>query len=234
LYAVMALGVALNQRRMIFFPTHNVDATALRPWEVGGQVIGYCWPLERPATVWLMAHGNGGQASGRAYVRQRMRSEDALYVIEYAGYGGRAGVPSMATFNAAATEAYEVLRRSFPHTPIGVIGESIGSGPASMLAGHSRPPDKIVLVVPFDVLGNVAAAHFPLLPVRLMLKDRWDNVAALKTYSGPVDIFATDDDRVIPIQHARKLAESIPHARFITYRGGHNDWADSPEVRIER
>ena len=45
-----------------------------------------------------------------------------------------------------------------------------------------------MLIVPFDNLASVASEHFPFLPVGLLLRDKWDNVAALSRYTGPVDI----------------------------------------------
>lgn len=234
LYAVAIVAVSLNQRRMIFFPTHDAPDGSLQPWVVGGRVIGYCQRVDRPRTVWLMAHGNAGQASGRAYVRQRMAPTDALFVVEYPGYGQRAGSPSMSDMNAAVAEAYEILRNEYPDTPVCAIGESIGSGPASMLGTLRRPPDKIVLAVPFDRLASVAANHFRWLPVRYMLKDRWDNIAALKSYTGPVDIFCAAEDQIIPPLHARKLAAALPQARLVIFQGAHNQWADTSVVHIER
>ena len=35
-----------------------------------------------------------------------------------------------------------LLRARFPHTPLCVVGESIGSGPAAKLAESPPPPDK--------------------------------------------------------------------------------------------
>src|SRR5205814_204396 len=118
--------------------------------------IGYCREVKSPHTVWLMAHGNAGQASGRSYVLQRMSPADSLYVVEYPGYGSRAGIPSMKTMDDALLQAYTLLSAKHPDLPIGVIGESIGSGPACNLA-HAKPaPAKIVLLVPFDTLENLA------------------------------------------------------------------------------
>src|ERR1700677_339820 len=101
-----------------------------------------------------MAHGNGGQAAGRDYVLRRMSKEDSLYVLEYPGYGSREGSPSLESINRAASEAYQLLRSQHPNTPVCVLGESIGSGPACALALEKIPPDKIVLVVPFDTLAS--------------------------------------------------------------------------------
>ena len=181
-----------------------------------------------------MCHGNAGQAADRDYVLPRLAAQDSLYVLEYPGYGARAGSPSRAAFNQAAAEAYQLLRARNPHTPVCVLSESIGSGPACELTQLSPPPDKLVLVVPFDTLASVAAEHFPFLPVRLLLHDNWNNVAALSHYAGPVDIYGAKADRVVPIRHARALAQQVPQAKFIEFEGGHNDWADSEQVKIRR
>jgi len=115
-----------------------------------------------------------------------------------------------------------------------VLGESIGSGPASYLGSVSAPPDKIILVVPFDTLANVASAHMPFLPVRLLLRDNWDNISALKTYTGPIEIYGAINDGIIDFKHAKNLAARLNTAKFIALEGGHNDWSASERVRIER
>jgi hypothetical protein len=233
-YLAVAVVVDVNQRNLIYFPTHDAGDTALRPWVVAGEIIGYGREVADPGTIWLMAHGNAGQASHRAYVLPHVSAHDSLYVLEYPGYGLRGGSPSKDSMNAAAAEAYRILRRQFPATPIGVVGESIGSGPASFLASAQPAPDKIILIVPFDTFASVAAEHMPFLPVRSMLKDNWDNIGALRGYAGPIDIYGAADDRVVPCGHARRLAAALPNARFVVIGGGHNDWSDNESVRIAR
>jgi pimeloyl-ACP methyl ester carboxylesterase len=234
IYLAVGLAVDVNQRSLIYFPSHDTVETPLRPWVVDGKVLGYCRPVAEPGTVWLMTHGNAGQASHREYVLARMSDEDALYVLEYPGYGLREGRPTKDSMDGAAAEAYQALRKQFPHAPLGLLGESIGSGPASFLASSPQPPEKIVLVVPFDTFAAVAAEHMPLFPVRAMVKDNWDNMAALRNYKGPVVIYGAIDDQVIPIENAKRLAASLPSAKFICIEGGHNDWSNSPLVRIQR
>jgi hypothetical protein len=232
LYAIVVGFVYLRQRSLLFFPTHLSVNSGLRPWTVAGQTIGYCREVAQPHAVWLMMHGNAGQAADRDYVLPCMSDRDALYVLEYPGYGSRAGSPSHDSINGAAAKAYEILRQQFPTKPVCVLGESVGSGPACALAGQPKPPDKIVLAVPYDNLVGVASEHFPFLPVRFMLRDRWDNVDALKNYKGPVEIFGAASDTIIPGAHARKLAAAVPGARFTEIPGGHNDWSMAPQVKI--
>ncbi|MCX6903095.1 MAG: alpha/beta hydrolase [Verrucomicrobia bacterium] len=234
LYLLLVAVVYFRQRSLLFFPTHVVPATRMTPWSDGSQTIGYCREVPHARTVWLMMHGNGGQAADRDYVLSRMSDQDSLYVLEYPGYGAREGQPSMEAMNRAASEAYQFLRTRNPNTPVCVLAESIGSGPACALALEKVAPDKIVLVVPFDSLVRVAARRFFFLPVRLMLRDAWDNVATLKHYAGPVAIYGATDDAIIPMEHAKALAGQIPRAHFVAITGGHNDWSGNDQVKIQR
>jgi pimeloyl-ACP methyl ester carboxylesterase len=225
-------GCSAVQRKFLFHPTHHHRDNGLTPWLHNGKIIGYSRSATTPKNVWLMLHGNGGQAADRAYAIPAFSAEDSVYIMEYPGYGVRDGVPSTAAFDAAAAEAYGVLRNTFPTTPVCVVGESIGTGPASTLAGQAHPPDKIVLVVPFDNLKSVAADHFPFLPVGLILGESWDNVQALSHYKGPIEIFGAKEDTIIPIKHAEQLSRGLPSAKFHRIPGGHNEWWTGERVEI--
>src|SRR5689334_1972190 len=94
-YATLALIIFFRQRSMLYFPSHASGRGALAPWEIGGRRIGCCQEVPSPRTIWLMMHGNAGQAADRQYVLRRIQPEDALYVLEYPGYGPREGSPCM-------------------------------------------------------------------------------------------------------------------------------------------
>ncbi|HUR46813.1 MAG TPA: hypothetical protein VMZ27_13125 [Candidatus Saccharimonadales bacterium] len=230
---LLQIGCSAVQRKLLFYPTHHENRTALIPWEVEGQVIGYARPAQAPENVWLMLHGNGGQASDRAYALPCFSSKDAVFIMEYPGYGARRGKPSRDSFDAAALVAYRTLREKFPATPVCVVGESIGTGPASMLSGATPPPSKIVLIVPYDNLKSVACDHFPYALVSLILRTSWDNVAALRNYKGPIELFGAVDDDIIPVSHAKRLADSLPSAVFHQIDGGHNEWSTPGRVQIK-
>lgn len=235
---VMAIFIALFaaafvfQRKMLFYPSHRPETNGLVPWTIDGRLIGYARKVENPRNVWLFTHGNAGQAADRAYALPCFSASDSVFILEYPGYGNRPGSPGKASFDSAAEEAYRWLRKAYPNIPVCVIGESIGSGPASSLTRLEKQPDKLVLIVPFDNLASVARDHFPLIPAGLVLFDRWDNVEAIKGYSGKVEIYGAIDDQVIPIHHARTLAKSLPRAVFHEIPGGHNDWSLGGVVQI--
>lgn len=228
----LSAGCGTLQRKLLYFPSHHDATSGLTPWLKGNALIGYAREVPQPRNVWLMIHGNAGQAADRAYAMPNFSSDDSVFILEYPGYGKRAGTSSRKSFNTAATEAYLELRNRYPSLPVCVVGESIGSGAASFLATLPNPPDKIVLVTPFDRLSLVAREHAPAWLVSIVLRDKWDNVAALSGYKGPVDIFGAQRDTVIPVTHAKALATTIPQARFMLIPGGHNDWSQGDQVAI--
>ena len=232
-HAAVAALVYFRQRSLLYFPSHEKHYGRLVPWLDAGKEIGYCHEAPNPHAIWLMMHGNAGQAADREYVLGHISGADSLYVLEYPGYGAREGSPGQESINQAASTAYQLLRTQHPGVPVCVLGESLGSGPACALAMEKVAPDKIVLVVPFDNLASVASQRFPFLPVRFMLKDRWDNAESLKNYKGPVDIFGAREDTIIPVEHARALANHFPSAHFLEIPSGHNEWSETDQVKIK-
>lgn len=236
LYIGLVALLYFRQRSLLYFPSHRSGSGTdlLKPWSFNGRLIGWCHEVTNAQTIWLMLHGNGGQAADRGYVLPCLSGTDSLYVLEYPGYGLREGKPSLDSFNNAASEAYNLLRRQYPHVPVCVLGESLGTGPASFLAREKTPPDKIVLVVPYDTLANVAGSKFPFVPVRLLLHDNWNNVQALQQYTGPVELYGAAGDQIIPFARAKALASRLPKARLVCLDCGHNDWAAAPDVKLRR
>ncbi|MDL2274765.1 hypothetical protein LJC22_01395 [Desulfosarcina sp. OttesenSCG-928-G10] len=231
--SVLLANCAGFQRSLLFYPSHGDHVPReLVPWIREGEIIGYVREVAEPESIWLMLHGNSGQAAGRTYALPCFPENAAVYILEYPGYGQRKGKPASATINAAAKAGFLDLKARYPDLPVCVAGESIGTGPASFLGSLETPPDKIVLVVPFDTLSDLARHHVRYLPVGLLLADCWDNGKALSTYKGPVDIFATPHDRITPFSQAVSLAQKVPHATFYRMDGGHNDWSRDGRVRL--
>lgn len=231
-YLALLVGCALFQRKLLYIPSNHPVQNELSEWRHEGQLIGFARHAASPGTVWLFLHGNAGQAADRTYALPSFPVTDSVYFLEYPGYGSRSGSPSRESFNAAARQAYELLRARFPDRPVCVAAESIGCGPAAFLGTNPRPPEKIVLILPFDTLAEVAARHYPFLPVRVLLLDNWDNIASLRDYQGELELFGAEADTIIPISHARVLAASKPSAVFHRIAGDHNDWSDGAKVRI--
>lgn len=232
LLAMGLAGCGAAQRSVLYHPTHHADDRGLARWVHNGTLVGFAREVATPQNVWLMLHGNGGQAADRAYALRAFSADDSVFVMEYPGYGQRPGVPSRKAFDTAAREAYALLRARFPDTPICVAAESIGSGPAATLGSLDNPPDKFVFIVPFENLTAVGRDYVSSSLAVPVLAGTWNNAAALANYQGPLEVFGARDDEVIHVRHAQALANSRPQATFHLIPGGHNDWSRQPDVRI--
>jgi pimeloyl-ACP methyl ester carboxylesterase len=144
-----------------------------------------------------------------------------VMLVEYPGYGRSEGTPSLRSIMQAGVAAYDrlVARPDVDPARIVLYGRSLGGGPASRLASL-RPAAAVVLQSTFSSVRHFARGF--LVPSFLM-RDRFDNVAALHDFPGPVLIMHGRDDDVIPVAHAHRLAAALPTATLTLLPCAHND-----------
>lgn len=106
---------------------------------------------------------------------------------------------------------------------IGVVGESIGSGPAVALA-TTRPVSALALEAPFTSMADVIAHHYPWLPVRLLLRDRWDSERRIAALSVPLLVIHGTADSVVPYALGVRLYEAAPGKKRLITAAGADHW----------
>lgn len=174
----------------------------------------------------LVAPGNGGNRADRAGLAEELRwCGLAVLLLDYRGYGGNPGSPSeegLALDAMAAAQALEEL--GYPADRTIYFGESLGSGVVAALHAR-RPPAGLVLRSPFPELADVGAAHYPGLPVRVLLRDRFPVVAHLADSEVPVTVVYGDRDAIVPTHLSARVADEAPSLaeRVVIAGAGHND-----------
>jgi fermentation-respiration switch protein FrsA (DUF1100 family) len=84
----------------------------------------------------------------------------------------------------------------------------------------------LILWNTFSSLPDVAARHFPWLPVRWLMRHRFNSLEKIPRYSGPLLQTHGTADRVLPFDLAESLfaAATTQDKQFIRVPGGdHND-----------
>lgn len=156
----------------------------------------------------LVMHGNAGCAFQCGHYADAIQQAAPLdvFIVEYPGYENQPGSPSEEGLDQAAEEAFGLLPTN---RPIYLLGESLGTGVATYLAGNQ--PNKVsgvVLLGAYNHLSAVAQSHMWILPVALLLRDRFPSDQYLRTYHGPVAILVAGNDTVVPPRFGRRLFES--------------------------
>ncbi len=181
------------------------------------------------APVMLVFPGNAWNAEDAALFIGGVYPGADIVAFHYRGYRPSTGTPGAAALLADAPLVHDSVAKRFPGRPIVAIGLSIGSGPAAHMAGE-RPLAGLILVTPFDSLGEVAAGHYPWLPARLLLRHRMNPAEVLGRSDVPTALIVAARDTLIPPRRAEALAGSVRNLVFKrTIEGvGHNDIYPEP------
>jgi fermentation-respiration switch protein FrsA (DUF1100 family) len=150
----------------------------------------------------------------------------SLFIFDYPSYGRSGGSPSEAGCYAAAEAAYDWLvceRRVAPQRLL-IFGRSLGSAVAVDLASR-HPHRALVLVSPFPSLPEVAQRQWPVVPARLLMRNRFNSRAKIVNCAGPVLIVHGTRDREVPFSLGEELfAAANGPKRFVAVAGAsHND-----------
>lgn len=232
-YAGICAWMYVKQRDMMYFP--QATKTEAKDTDFGIARNGVM------LNGWLVNIGQPGAIiyfGGNAERIENMRDEFAqwfpqssVYLVPYRGYGASEGVPNEQALLSDALAVFDQVKARQPGVSITVIGRSLGSGVASYVASQ-RPVAKLALITPFDSMARVAQSHYPWLPMRWLLQDRYESAQYLSNYNGPVLVIRAGKDEVIPAASTDRLIAAMktkpqvidfPHAT-------HNSIDDAPAL----
>ena len=243
LYGLIVALLYCFQSALIYHPARGAEPELidlahglnLAPWRSRqGEIIGWQaasprgLPSGRPAYRLLVFHGNAGFALDRDQILRGFEQLNhgftwEVFLFEYPGYGSRPGQPGEAAITQAAAAFAEL--QAADDRPIYLLGESLGSGPACALArAHGSEIAGLMLITPFSRLADAADYHYPWLPVRLLLRDRWDNLAALRGFHGRFACLLAGNDQTTPTAEGRSLFASVssPKQLWVQPNATHN------------
>ena len=192
-----------------------------------GKVEAWFLPatLEVPsqgAPAVIFGHGNGELID---YWPQTLRAFPemgiGLLLVEYPGYGRSSGSPSQKSITDAFVAAYDILaaRNDTDSDRIFFFGRSLGGAAVCALTAH-RPSAALVLMSAFT---RVRAFTLKYLAPGFLVRDPFDNLAAVQNYQKPVLIIHGRSDTIIPYSHGQALYKASHRGKLITYLAGHND-----------
>jgi len=156
----------------------------------------------------LQLHGNADSAIAAGQVGRceaLRRSGFDVLVIDYRGFGLTPGAASERNMYEDSEAAYQaLLARGVPPNRIVLLGHSLGSGPAVLLATRHKVA-ALVLFGAFTSIADAAAGRYPYLPVRLAVSVQFDSLARIGAVHLPVVIAHSREDTLIPYSHALRL-----------------------------
>ncbi len=210
-YAGFCAFIFVIQRSLIYYPVPARELPGALSEELpvadGRLRLWVLRPQAGPALIYF--GGNAEDVSSHLSDFGRLFPAHAVYLVNYRGYGGSAGQPSEAALLGDALAIYDALAPR--HDSVALIGRSLGSAVAVHLAAQ-RPVERLALVTPFDSLARVAQHHFPWLPARQLIRDRYDSTAPASQITAPVLVVLAGEDEVIPRARSEALMTAMSRA----------------------
>jgi len=235
---VFALSLRWSEPRMIYYPDRHIDQTPDRfglnyddvilTTSDGVKINGWLLPASisnAPLTV-LLFHGNAGNMSHRFEKLSVLHHLGVtVFIIDYRGYGRSDGAPGEdGTYHdARAAYDYLVTQRKVAPRSIVVYGESLGSAIAADLAAKVEVGG-LVLEEAFTSIGDVGQRMFPFLPVRWLVKNKYDTLSKMPRINVPLLIVHSREDELFNMRHAQRLlAAANEPKQLVELHGHHND-----------
>lgn len=190
----------------------------------GEKLFALYHPPEVDEAVIIYFHGNAGTVT--THLNEANGWIDAgfgVLLLEYRGYPNSTGTPSEEGLHLDAKAAYQFIVQK-GDWPIALYGFSLGTGVATRLASETDI-FALVLEAPFDALQNIAASRYPILPVRTLIKHKFQSDQYISNVSAPILIMHGDLDETVPIRFGKILYDAAPEGSvFERFEGaGHSD-----------
>ncbi|UCE32092.1 MAG: alpha/beta hydrolase [Burkholderiales bacterium] len=228
----------------------NAERAGMDPWLPDGQYRGLVTRGAGARGTIVVLQGNAGWAGDRAWYAEALAPLGFRVVLaEYPGYGARPGRPKVREIVGDTAETLRLVRammRGEPGSgsgpsaaaapsatptnasgsaPLIVLGESLGAGVvAQALRERPQLADGLLLITAWDSLANVGQSHYFWLPVRWLIKEPMDSVAALAGYPGRVLVVVAERDEIVPARFGTALARALEAPLEVVRGARHNDW----------
>ncbi len=180
------------------------DNTKLHGWYV---------PNPDARRLIVYSHGNGEHVADQANLAFRLQAHlhATVFIYDYRGYGRSRGLPSErgCIADGMAAQRWLAEREGVELDDIVVMGRSIGGGVAVAMAAE-QGARALVLEATFSKMTDVAARLYPFLPVRLVMRNRYNSLKRIKKFHGPIFQCHSLHDEIVSIELARKLHDAVP------------------------
>ena len=242
-YFTVIVGMYIGQRKLIYHPgvslgtplSHSIPEVVSIKLCTGDGLNITSWFKNASSDnlILIFFHGNSGHIGNlAAKVRPYVDADFGILLVGYRGYGENPGEPSEKGLYEDAATALEFLLLSgvTPNRWV-LYGESLGAAIAVEMAARfnfTAPVASVVLEAPFTSMSDAANAHYPFIPIKLLLKDKYNSISKIQKVTSPLMVLHGNIDKIVPQKLGIKLfdAANEPKSSLWINGAGHNDLYD--------
>jgi hypothetical protein len=179
----------------------------------GGMVRGYVYHPQGEAALkdlFIYFAGRGEDVRATAQALHWLPEGFGFAAVNYRGVADSQGHPSEIASVADAVQFARHLHKAFPGVRLHVVGRSLGTGVAIQLVAHQDHFASLQLVTPYDSILEVAKRRFPLVPLSLLLRNRFNSLSHCKEVAAKTQVLLAERDDVVLPERSQKLIAAWP------------------------
>jgi fermentation-respiration switch protein FrsA (DUF1100 family) len=163
----------------------------------------------------IFFHGNAGNLRNRNYKLNELSKFDVNFlIVAYRGFSGNKGKPSEQGLYEDARSTLDWLKiKGVKEKNLILYGESLGTAVAIETAQHIDLAG-IILESPFTSMVELAQKYYPVLPVKFLLKDKYETIKKLPNINSPLLVLHGKLDNIVPFSMGKKLFEKANEPKF--------------------
>tara|TARA_Y100001970_G_C14239657_1_gene864091 strand:+ start:1521 stop:2357 length:837 start_codon:yes stop_codon:yes gene_type:complete len=170
--------------------------------------------LKKYKTI-LFFHGNAGNLENRIHKINHFKDMKINFIIvSWRGFSGNKGQPTEKGLYKDGKSAVKWLKmKGVEEEDIVIYGESLGTGIAIEIAQNKNFAG-IILESPFTSMVDAGKTQYPYLPVRFLLKDKYESDKKIKKVKSPILIMHGKIDQIVPFYMGKKMYEIANEPKF--------------------
>ena len=163
----------------------------------------------------IFFHGNAGSLENRIHKLNHFRDMNINFlIIAWRGFSGNSGKPSENGLYKDGKSAIDwLIEKGVSEKNLILYGESLGTGVATHLA-QNRNFSGLILETPFTSMIDAAKNFYPYIPVKLLLKDKFENYKKIKNINSPILVMHGEADQIVPFSMGKKIYEMANEPKY--------------------
>ena len=231
IYSMILLLTYIFQRNLLYHPNENnylgdkisVDIEKVKI-QTSDDIELLGWYHEKSLKDWktlIYFHGNAGSLENRIHkINHFQEIKINFLLLSWRGFSGNKGTPSEAGLYEDARAAIRWLKsKGIKENDIIIYGESLGTGVATEI-GQGKKFAGIILESPFTSMIDAGKEKYPFLPIRFLLKDKYESNKKIKNIKSPILVMHGKVDKIVPFYMGKKiydLANDPKYSYFTEY-----------------
>ena len=224
-YLAIVLFMYIFQRTFLYFPHEDNYLTEEKilgspqivyiPTEDDITLYSWYYSSDSNSKTIVFFHGNAGTLNSRIYKLNYFREIGLNYLaITWRGFSGNDGKPTEDGLYKDARSAIEwLVEKGVDKKDIILYGESLGTGIAIEISQNELFAG-LILESPYTSIVEMGKISFPYLPIKLILKDRYNSVDKLKNIQIPTLVLHGKNDSLVPFYMGKEIFENLSTVKF--------------------